>query len=156
MSKGVDYNDMAQGRSIRALLAPGAMNAVLNANDLRAVGLQPSVEQPKLNSYEENVYATWLTRNGGRGDVELDLMDAGTEDPAAVVRSVLAEAGGDGEPTQVQLVGAEDAYFTQTEESAGITARRGTLVIALDIPGGPQSAQQVYQLAGLVVQRLAA
>ena len=132
------------------------MNGVLNANDLRAVGLQPSVEQPKLNSYEENVYATWLTRHGGRGDVELDLTDAGTEDPAAVVKAVLAEAAGDGDPTPVQLVGAEEAYLTQGEESAGITARRGTLVIALDIPAGPQAAQQVYRLAGLVMQRLAA
>lgn len=148
---------MAQGQSIRVLLAPGAMNAVLNANDLRAVGLQPSVEEPKLNAYEENVYATWVViQNGGRGDVELDLTDAGTEDPAAVVRSVVADAPRDGDPTPVQLAGAEEAYLTQSEESAGITARRGTLVIALDIPAGPQAAQQVYQLAGLVVQRLAA
>jgi hypothetical protein len=139
---------------ITALAQPGAMNAVLNSNDLRRVGLTPSVEQPRINIYQENVTASWSTRNGGRGDVELDLSDAGSEDPATVVRSIIEEAGSQPEP--VQVAGAAEAYLTQTEDAANITACRGRIVIDLFIPAGPQAAQQVVQLAGLVAQRLAA
>jgi hypothetical protein len=153
-SCGAPYIAM-DGRSLNALLAPGAMNRVLGAIDLRSVGLQPLAEQPAVGGdAEEMIVASWPTGGGGRGDVELDLIDAHADDAAEVVATCLSEGGG--QPSPVQIDGAEEAYVAQTRDEAGVTARQGALIIVLSIPPGPQAAQQVIHLAGLVLQRLAA
>jgi len=137
--------DDATGRSARTAL-------MISAQDLRNVGLQPEWTEPQVKDGDGSLWISYTTRTGAAGGIEVGIQDGGA-DAEEIFRLDQLELGAQ---TKVFLSCADEAGVNVKGKgpAAALIFRRGTSVVVIRVPRGPNAAQQLTALAGLLIQRL--
>jgi hypothetical protein len=134
------------------------MCRLLTSADLRAVGLQPDLDQPTANLEDDgaSAYCTYTRASGANGGIEFDIFES--DDPVGTQQTILGEAEGNMAPASLANV---DASFIGTAISGGpsfatIVVRKGRIVFTIAIPPDPEASDRLVTLANVVLQRLPA
>ncbi len=129
----------------------------LTVDDLRAVGLQPDLSAPDVNTEPDgrSVYCSFTSASGAMGGIEYDAFL--NDDPLACQLTVMGEGTGSYAPAD--LAGVDDSLISLSAVSGGppfatIVARRGNLVFTIAIPPGPNARDQLTRLAQSALERL--
>ena len=134
------------------------MCRLLTTPDLRAVGLQPDLDQPVANLEDDgtSAYCTYTRASAANGGIEFDIFES--DDPAGTQKTILGEAEGNMVPAS--LAGVDESLIG-TAVSGGpsfatIVVRKGRIVFTIAIPPDPEASDRLVTLANVVLQRLPA
>jgi hypothetical protein len=139
---------MARGAS---LPSPKEAVRLLTAADLRAVGLEPMLPEPKVTVGPDRVWLSYSMEAGADGGIELGLFDLG--DYAETNFELNAGSG-----SATAVPGADHAIIEEAEFDAQpyrmLTVWRGRHSFNLYVPNSLRAIQQLVSLGALVIQRL--
>ena len=134
-----------------SLPSPKDAARVLTTADLRAAGLQPMAQEPRVTARQNGVFVMYSLEGGTDGGIELDMFDHG--DYAQRNFEINGDSG-----TTIAVPGADHAQIEMPEFDAQpyrmLTVWRGQQGFNLWLPNNPRVTDQLVSLGALVIQRL--
>ena len=126
--------------------------ALVTAQDLRNLGLQPQWNQPQVKDGDGSLWISYTSKSGADGGIEIGIRDAGPDAEDTIIMDRLEL----GTNTQVSLSGADEAWVDVKGKgpAAALIFRRGPSVVVIRVPRGATAPQQLTALAALLIQRV--
>jgi hypothetical protein len=125
--------------------------AVVTAQDLRNLGLQPEWTEPQVKDGDGRLWISYTRTPGADGGIEIGIWEAGPDAEDIFMLEQLEL----GAFTKVSLSGVADAGVNVKGKgpAAALIFRRGPSVVVIRIPRGPDATRQLTALAALLIQR---